>query len=302
MNNSQSKHPRLAEIPQVDWLLQQSAMAPLLNQFPRPLVVETIRNELSRLRKQILENDTTTFQLNQFVENIARALGERFTPTLQRAVNATGIILHTNMGRAPLSLTAREALKEVAEHYSNLEFDLSTGKRGNRYQHVESLLCQLTGAEAAMVVNNNAAATFLVINTLAFHQEIIVSRGELITIGDSFRLPEIMRHAGARMVEIGTTNQTYLSDYTRAITPVLMKIHTSNYKIIGFTAEASLAELVEAGQRAQIPVYHDVGSGALIDLSQYGLPKEPVIKESIATGVDIVSFSGDKLKKNSLTG
>ena len=298
MNNSQSKHPRLAEIPQVDWLLQQSAMAPLLNQFPRPLVVETIRNELSRLRKQILENDTTTFQLNQFVENIARALGERFTPTLQRAVNATGIILHTNMGRAPLSLTAREALKEVAEHYSNLEFDLSTGKRGNRYQHVESLLCQLTGAEAAMVVNNNAAATFLVINTLAFHQEIIVSRGELITIGDSFRLPEIMRHAGARMVEIGTTNQTYLSDYTRAITPetaLLMKIHTSNYKIIGFTAEASLAELVEAGQRSQIPVYHDVGSGALIDLSQYGLPKEPVIKESIATGVDIVSFSGDKL-------
>lgn len=293
-----SKQKRLAQLPQVDRLMQHAFLAELGNKFPRGIITDVIRKELASCRNQLLTDTTYVFKLEPFLEKIKTSVQEIFKPKLQRAINAAGIILHTNMGRAPLSLTARQALQEVAENYCNLEIDMDSGKRGNRHQLVEALLCYLTGAEGALVVNNNAAATLLILNTMSFSKESIISRGELITIGDSFRLPEIMRHSGTRMVEVGTTNQTVIADYSEKInseTALLIKVHTSNYKITGFTAEASLKELVELGQKFNIPVLHDVGSGALIDLSRYGLPKEPVIRESIETGADLVCFSGDKL-------
>jgi len=293
-----SRNQRLAQLPQVDRLLQHPVVQKLITQYPRKLIIEVIREKLAVTREQLLQDEAFSFQLQLLLDQITQALQEKFKPSLRRSVNAAGIILHTNMGRAPLSSVAQQALQDVAENFSNLEIDVITGKRGVRYQHVEELICELTGAEAALVVNNNAAATLLVLNTLAFNKESIVSRGELITIGDSFRLPAIMRHGGTRMVEVGTTNQTFISDFEQEITAetgLIVKIHTSNFKIIGFTAEPTLAELVELGHQNEIPVYHDVGSGALVDLSRYQLPKEPVIQESLTTGADVVSFSGDKL-------
>ncbi len=293
-----SKQKRLAQLPQVDRLLNNNFLVELEKQFPRGIIIDMIRQELETCRKQLLNDPTFEFQFDSFLQEIKNKVQNFYKPNLRRSINAAGIILHTNMGRAPLSLAARQALQEVADNYCNLELDLASGKRGNRYQQVEALICYLTGAESALVVNNNAAATFLILNTISSGKESIISRGELITIGDSFRLPEIMRHSGTKMVEVGTTNQTMIADYTEKInaeTALLVKVHTSNYKITGFTAEASLKELVESGHKFGIPVLHDVGSGALIDLSRYGLPKEPVIRESIETGADIVCFSGDKL-------
>jgi L-seryl-tRNA(Ser) seleniumtransferase len=293
-----SKQKRLAQLPQVDRLMQHTFLVELGKQYPREIIIDVIRQELAACRNQLLNDTSYEFKSEPFLQKIKNGVQELFKPSLRRAINAAGIILHTNMGRAPLSPVAQQALQDVAENYCNLELDMASGKRGNRYQHVEALICHLTGAEGALVVNNNAAATFLILNTLSFGKESIISRGELITIGDSFRLPEIMRHSGTQMIEVGTTNQTLISDYTEKInaeTALLVKVHTSNYKITGFTAEASLEELVTLGQKFKIPVLHDVGSGALIDLSQYGLPKEPVIRESIELGADVVCFSGDKL-------
>ncbi|MDW7682166.1 MAG: L-seryl-tRNA(Sec) selenium transferase, partial [bacterium] len=219
-------------------------------------------------------------------------------PKLTRVVNAAGIILNTGLGRSPLCAQAQQALDNISRGFSSLEYDLPTGKRGDRHQLVEELLIQLTGAEAAAVVNNNAAATFLVLNTLSQRKETIISRGELITIGGSFRIPDIMQKSGAIMREIGTTNHTQSWEYEQAInedTGILMKVHTSNYKITGFVAECTLPELVTIGKKHQIPVVHDLGSGMLVDLSQYGLPKEPVVSDSVKAGADIVTFSGDKL-------
>jgi L-seryl-tRNA(Ser) seleniumtransferase len=217
---------------------------------------------------------------------------------MRRAVNACGIILHTGLGRAPLSSAAKEALIEVAEGFSPLEIDLESGGRGDRYKIVEDLLVKLTGAEAALVVNNNAAAVLLTLNTMAFQKDILVSRGELIAIGGSFRIPDIIEKSSARMMEVGTTNQTCLADFQKGIneqTAVILRVHTSNYKIIGYTGNVSLAELVQLGQENNLPVVDDLGSGMLLDLSRYGLPKEPVVAESIKTGADVVTFSGDKL-------
>lgn len=293
---NQSKQNLLARLPQIDRILQHPEIRPL--PYPRSLIAEIAREQINLTREKLLAGSLEQFEPDALMQQIQAALRQLLEPSLRRAINAAGIVLHTNMGRAPLSRAAQQALREVAEHYSNLEIDLETGKRGNRYTHVEALICRLTGAEAALVVNNNAAATFLILNTLGFERECIISRGELITIGDSFRLPEIMRRGGARMVEVGSTNQTYLSDFQNALTPetaLIMKVHTSNYKIIGFASEVPLSELVELGHARGLIVYHDVGSGALVDLSRYGLPKEPVIQESIAAGADVVSFSGDKL-------
>ncbi len=213
-------------------------------------------------------------------------------------INGTGVILHTNLGRAPLSEKHMQQVACIATGYSNLEFDLQTGQRGSRYQHVEALLCELTGAQAALVVNNNAAAVMLALHTMAKGQEVIVSRGELVEVGGKFRIPDVMEMSGARLVEVGTTNKTHVEDYSEAITPdtgAILKVHTSNYRIVGFTQSVSVAQLTPLGLEHQIPILEDLGSGVLLDLSQYGLSYEPTVQEAIENGADVVTFSGDKL-------
>ena len=286
------------KLPKVDRILELPEIQALMASFPRDRIIIVIRSVLDKKRRLIQQGKLKAVVIDDITREISQGIAAKFKRSLSFCINGAGIVLHTNMGRAPLSPVAQAALQDVGRNYSNLEIDLETGKRGIRYQHVEALLCELTGAEAAMVVNNNAAATFLVINTLASDRECVVSRGELITIGDSFRLPAIMAQAGARMVDVGTTNQTYLSDFEAAMTEntaLFARIHRSNFTISGFTSDPELSELAELAHAAGILLYHDVGSGALFDLSQYGLPKEPVIRESLAAGADVVSFSGDKL-------
>ena len=227
-----------------------------------------------------------------------RNLPSRSRPSLQAVVNGTGVVVHTNLGRSPLADEAEEAIHTVSAGYSNLEFDLETGERGTRYAHVEGLICELTGAEAALVVNNNAAAVILALSSLAQGREVIVSRGELVEIGGSFRIPDVMRQSGARLVEVGTTNRTHLRDFLAAITDataLLLKIHTSNFAIVGFTADASVAEMSALGRETGMPVMLDAGSGCLIDLSPYGISGEPTIRQYLDAGADVVTFSGDKL-------
>jgi len=292
-----------AQLPQVDKLLQTSDLQELLVQYPRELIVDQIRIQLERFRSQINQlshDELSTFQLDHehVIYQICQEIKFALKPKVRRVINATGIVLHTGLGRAPLSKQAQHALIEVSEGFSSVEIEMDSGKRGDRHKLVEDLLIKLTGAEAAAVVNNNAAATLLALNTMALGKGTIVSRGELITIGGSYRIPEIMKKSGTRMIEVGTTNQTDLWEYEQEIndeTGLLLKVHTSNYKIIGFVSDVPLEELVKLGQKHNVPVMHDLGSGMLFDLSRYGLPKEPVVSESIRVGVDIVSFSGDKL-------
>jgi len=297
------KQEILSQLPQVDRLLQHSRVKQLDHKFPRQLIVDVIREELQTIRTQIqqLENEELAslhLDAEDILNRVCKAIEIELKPRMRRAVNASGIILHTGLGRAPMSSAAKEAVIEVAEGFSPLEIDLESGGRGDRYKIVEDLLIKLTGAEAALVVNNNAAAVLLALNTLAFQKEILISRGELIAIGGSFRIPDIIEKSNARMMEVGTTNQTCLKDFQNAIneqTAVILRVHTSNYKIIGYTGNVSLAELIQLGQENNLPVVDDLGSGMLIDLSRYGLPKEPVVAESIKTGADVVTFSGDKL-------
>ncbi|HWN98279.1 MAG TPA: L-seryl-tRNA(Sec) selenium transferase [Blastocatellia bacterium] len=220
------------------------------------------------------------------------------TPSLRRVINATGVIIHTNLGRAPLAQAAISALVDVASHYSNLEYDLGRGARGHRESHCQELLARLTGSQAAVVANNNAAAVMLVLNTLAEGGEVIVSRGELVEIGGSFRIPDVMEKSRARLREVGTTNRTRITDYERAIneqTKLILRVHPSNFRIIGFTERPAVHQIAELAQRAGIPSFEDLGSGSLIDLSTYGVAGEPVVKESLDAGISVVSFSGDKL-------
>ncbi|NOZ60595.1 MAG: L-seryl-tRNA(Sec) selenium transferase [Calditrichaeota bacterium] len=290
-------------IPQVDWLLNQAEVRKLAEKFPRDLIAWQVRKISEQIRGEILagENsffDEKTVNKNVLKEEIFSRLKMSVQPNLKRVINAGGIILNTGLGRAPLSKAAREALAIVSGGFSSVEIDLPSGKRGNRHNLVEEYLTELTGAEAAAVVNNNAAATLLTLNTLAQNRQVIVSRGELVTIGGSFRIPEVMKRSGAVMREVGTTNHTKVGDYESAIneeTGLLLKVHTSNYKIIGFTSETSLEELVVLGEKNHLPVMHDLGSGMLFDLSEFGLPKEPVVSESVNAGADVVTFSGDKL-------
>ncbi|MBU2522023.1 MAG: L-seryl-tRNA(Sec) selenium transferase, partial [Proteobacteria bacterium] len=236
--------------------------------------------------------------LSLILEKVKGRVKKIMQLNLKRTINATGIIVHTNLGRSLLPADAVENLSEIAGRYSNLEFDLSKGIRGSRYSAVEDILCEISGAEAAMVVNNNAAAVLLCLETIAKGKKVIVSRGELVEIGGSFRIPDVMAKSGGILKEVGTTNRTHLRDYERAIesdTCLLLKVHKSNYSVVGFTADVSLNELVELGEKYRIPVMEDLGSGTFIDFSKYGLLKEPTVQESVSTGVDVVTFSGDKL-------
>jgi L-seryl-tRNA(Ser) seleniumtransferase len=288
-------------LPSVDKLLESEELKPVLCRVHRRMAVRAIRAYLDELREKIQAGEAAAFAQDEMVRRLER---ER-KPTLTRAINGLGVILHTGLGRAPLSKAAQEALADVSEHFSSLEIDLETGRRGSRYRHIEPLLCELTGAEAAMVVNNNCAATLLILSGLAKGKEAIVSRGQLIEIGGAFRIPDVMMQSGCKMVEVGTTNRTHPRDYKNAITPetaLLLRVHTSNYKITGFTKEVSLEELVGLAHEAKVLVVDDLGSGALVDLSKYGLPKEPLVQDSVKAGADVICFSGDKLISASQAG
>jgi L-seryl-tRNA(Ser) seleniumtransferase len=295
----------LRQLPSVDELLQEPSIRELIQTtVPRWAVVEAVREVLERWRRIVAAGESGSAQEANppsraaLVAEAREAARRRDRPALRRLINATGVIVHTNLGRAPLPEAAIERIVEVARGYSNLEYDLERGTRRSRQAHVEWLLCRLTGAEAALAVNNNAAAVLLAINTLAEGKEVIVSRGELVEIGDSFRIPDIMRRAGGILKEVGTTNRTYLRDYEAAIggaTAMLLKVHPSNFRILGFAADVPVSELVTLGKQRGLPVVEDVGSGALLDLSQVGLSKEPLPSESVRAGADLVTFSGDKL-------
>jgi L-seryl-tRNA(Ser) seleniumtransferase len=289
----------LRAIPSVDRVLSCAAAGPVLARFQRGYVTETIRAVLDDVRRQLTAQARGPAPSPE--EVMARTL-ERMNAqqplALRPVVNATGVVLHTNFGRALLAAEAIDAVLQVAAHATNLEYDLARGERGDRDDLISDDLRALTGAEAATAVNNNAAAVLLALNTLAEGREVIVSRGELIEIGGSFRIPDVMAKSGAHLREVGTTNRTHADDYAAAVSPhtaLLLKVHTSNYRIVGFTSDVPLEALVERAHARNIPVMEDLGSGALIDLSAHGLPREPVVADSIRMGADIVTFSGDKL-------
>ena len=291
----------LRELPSVDRLLKHPRCEALLARFNRDYLIQKCRDALDQARIEIRQGKSSAESVvkdEALAARVEAKIAAETQPALVRVVNATGTILHTNLGRALLSQAAIDAVLGVAGCPVNLEYDLAAGKRGRREEAIEALLIELTGAEAATVVNNNAAAVLLALNSLAEGREVIVSRGELIEIGGAFRIPEIMAKSNAILKEVGSTNRTHAEDYQRAInekTALLLKVHTSNYKVVGFTAEVGLAQLVAIGKEHNIPVMEDLGSGALIDLSRYGLPKEPIVAERIGAGADVVTFSGDKI-------
>ncbi len=292
----------LKHLPKIDEILHALEEENLLTEYPREIVLHACRDVVERFRKNILQGTKAGAQPSSLFEAATRDVKERLASLaryrLRRVVNATGIILHTNLGRAPLCPEALQHIIDVSAGYSNLEFDLEKGERGMRYDHVREVLCALTGAEDALIVNNNAAAVLLVLNTLSEGREAIVSRGELIEIGGAFRIPEVMEKSGAILREIGTTNRTHLSDYEKAVnekTALILKVHTSNFKTVGFTEEIALPLLVEIGNRSGIPVMNDLGSGCLIELDRFGFEREPTVQDALKTGVDVVTFSGDKL-------
>ncbi|MDD4437933.1 MAG: L-seryl-tRNA(Sec) selenium transferase [Tissierellia bacterium] len=288
-------------IPKVDSIMENEKIKELLDITSRELVLDCARKATEDLRIFINDNpneDEINAEINNIINKITLQVHKLLTYNMKKVVNGTGTILHTNLGRAPISKEAAERAKNIVTGYSNLEFDLEHGKRGSRYSHFEKIITRITGAEAAMAVNNNAAAVLLILSSLAKDKEVIVSRGELVEIGGSFRVPDVMKQSGGILVEVGTTNKTHLHDYEENIsseTAALLKVHTSNYKIVGFTEGVSIEELSELGKKYNTPVIEDIGSGVLIDLSNYGLTYEPMVQNSIKAGVDIICFSGDKL-------
>ena len=292
----------LRQLPGVDHVLELWDEAKPAEDVPRGLLVESIRMVLDTLRHRILSGDDhleeSALADVKLLHLTAETVKKRMAFNLRRVINATGVVVHTNLGRSLLPEFVARHVADITSKYSNLEFDLEKGMRGSRYSCVEDILCELSGAEAAIVVNNNAGAVFLSLETLAKGKEVIVSRGELVEIGGSFRIPDVMARSGARLVEVGATNRTHLADYERAIrneTALLLKVHTSNYSMLGFTAEVSLEDLVALGNKYHIPVMNDLGSGNFVDFSKYGLMKEPTVQETIASGVDVATFSGDKM-------
>ena len=291
-----------SKLPKVDEILEDIKIVDLVKKSSRETVVETIREELDQVRKminnEICDEESLNIETEKLIDNIVFNVNEKERNNLRSVINGTGVVIHTNLGRSLLSKSAVEHLNEISTNYSNLEFDLETNGRGIRYSHVEEIIKKITGAEAAVVVNNNAAAVILTFKAMCEGREVITSRGELVEIGGSFRIPEVMEQSGVKLVDVGATNRTHLKDYEKAITEetgALLKVHTSNYQILGFTSSVDLESLVELGNQREIPVIEDLGSGVLVDLSKYGLGHEPTVQESIKKGVDIVTFSGDKL-------
>ena len=288
----------LRRLPSVDQVVRAVAEDPAAAGVPRPRLTALVRRAVEAERRRVLGGEGEPAAAADLVVRVREELARAGRFSLRPVINATGVVLHTNLGRAPLSAPALERLVRVAEGYANLELDLTTKERGSRYAHVEERLRRLTGAEDALVVNNNAAAVLLALETLAHGREVIVSRGELIEIGGEFRIPDIMRRSGAVLREVGTTNRTHLRDYAEAIGPqtaLLLKVHTSNYRVVGFTAEVSSRELVTLGRERGLPVMEDLGSGSLVDLRAFGFPYEPTVQDVVGAGVDLVTFSGDKL-------
>ncbi|MGH4118841.1 L-seryl-tRNA(Sec) selenium transferase [Clostridium sp.] len=288
----------LRSLPKIDELLQEESIKKILSGNSRVLVLDSLRETIEVYRNAILKDEIELLTKQQIITSSIKLLNKKSSPKLKKVINATGIVIHTNLGRSLLSKNAIEQVINVSGNYNNLEYDIEKGKRGSRYSHIEDILIKITGAEAAMVVNNNAAAVMLVLDTLCRGKEAIVSRGQLVEIGGSFRVPEVMKFSGAKLVEVGTTNRTHLYDYADNVTEntgVMLKIHTSNFKIMGFTQEVSIEELVVLGNEKSIPVVEDIGSGVLIDYAKYGLQYEPTVQESIRKGIDVVTFSGDKM-------
>ncbi|RKU38975.1 L-seryl-tRNA(Sec) selenium transferase [Candidatus Poribacteria bacterium] len=289
----------LRQLPAIENLLNTQEMLDLQDTYARPLVTEALRTVVADVRGSILSGNLTRLpEHTEYVEQTRQKIVEKIGARMRPVVNATGTVTHTNLGRSLLSTAACEAIQQAAQNYVNLEYDLATGERGHRDRITEPLLQQLTRCEASTVVNNNAAAVLLALQTIARGKEVIVSRGELIEIGGAFRVPDVMAASGAILREVGTTNRTHLRDYAEAInenTGLLLKVHPSNYKILGFTSTPPMEELTELGAQHGIPTMEDLGSGALIDMTAYGLPHEPLVGERIASGVDVVTFSGDKL-------
>ncbi|HLC18225.1 MAG TPA: L-seryl-tRNA(Sec) selenium transferase [Thermodesulfobacteriota bacterium] len=291
------KRTELRNIPSVDELVRSEALSGAVTRYSAPLVTDAAREVLERVRSDVLAGGRE-FALEELPGLVIEYIEGILAGGIKRVVNATGTILHTNLGRAVLAEEALDAVMTAGGSYTNLEFDLGEGRRGERDSHVEGLLKRLTGAESACVVNNNAAGVLLALNTLAEEREVVISRGELIEIGGSFRLPEIIKKSGCILKEVGTTNRTHPADYEKAVgenTALLLKAHRSNYTVVGFTSEVGLKDLVDIGRKHALPVVEDLGSGSLVDLTEYGLPREPVVRESVEAGADLVTFSGDKL-------
>lgn len=291
----------LRKLPKVDELLMDERVAEASCNLLREQVVDVIRTVIETVRREIInsdeELDENCVSYDLVADKVIEAVRHSHVKSLRRVINGTGVVLHTNLGRAKLSKSAMDAVAEVADKYSTLEYDPVKGGRGSRHVHVEKIIEKITGAEAAMVVNNNAAATMICLAAMGRGKEMVISRGELVEIGGSFRIPEIMEESGAHLAEVGTTNKVKLSDYKNKInenTGAIMKVHTSNYKIIGFTEEVPLKELVKLGREENLPVIYDMGSGLMINLRDYGI-EEPTVREAMADGADIILFSGDKL-------
>ncbi len=284
-------------LPSVDKVLADERMLQAASRYPRDLLVDAVRRRLDHEREAITAGKPCS-PVKEIVSSVLADVELLYRPGLRRVINASGVILHTNLGRAPLSPEAISAMDELSRGYSNLEFDLDEGVRGSRHVHVEGLLCRLTGAEAGMVVNNNAGAVLLGLSAVARRKEVIVSRGQAVEIGGGFRIPDVMRQSGAKLVEVGTTNRTYVDDFEQAITErtaALMRVHSSNFRLVGFTSEVALEELVAIGRKHDLPVLDDLGSGCLLDTTLYGLAPEPTVQQSVKAGAALTFFSGDKL-------
>ncbi|MFC0905126.1 L-seryl-tRNA(Sec) selenium transferase [Clostridium sp. MT-14] len=292
------KNKLLRKLPKIDELLDHEVVKVELADTMRILVMNSLRESIDFYRNLILQEKIEDFSEEEILEKFKRIVDKKKESNFKGLINATGVIIHTNLGRSLLCENALKNVINVSSSYSNLEYNLESGTRGSRYKHVEEIIKRVTGAESSLVVNNNAAAVLLVLNTMCNGKEAVVSRGQLVEIGGSFRIPEVMKFSGSIIVEVGTTNRTHIQDYENAInenTGVFMKVHTSNFKVIGFSAEVSSEDLSELAAEKGIPVIEDIGSGTLIDFSKYGFSHEPTVQESIKSGIDVVTFSGDKM-------
>jgi len=287
----------LRRLPSVDKIISDERMKELCASYPHELIVDVVRRNLEEARLSITHGGLSP-SLDKIIDSVRSDLQSLFQLNLRRVINASGVILHTNLGRSPLSKEAMAAMLDVAAGYCNLEFDLDTGTRGSRDVHIERLLCQLTGAESALVVNNNASAVLLAFTVMAKKKEVIVSRGQAVEIGGGFRIPDVMRQSGAKLVEVGTTNCTYIHDYEQAISPrtaALLRVHASNFRVEGFATSVGIDEMVQLGKKHNLSVLDDVGSGCLLDTTTFGLAAEPMVQRSVALGIELICFSGDKL-------